>query len=167
MKNYDDEEYDILETIPSTKITTPLIGRIVGTNRYKDILVQFASHKPKPAKIVSGLYRRELIKEEYKGRNVLLLFEKGDPDLPIILNLMEDPLEKLMSLELSEEEKKPKEVMIDGKKILFEAEEEIIMKCGQGQIILRNDGKIILKGTNITSRAKNMNKVKGGAVHIN
>ena len=61
----------------------------------------------------------------------------------------------------------PKDVLIDGKRVTFDAQEEIVLRCGKASIILSRDGKIVIKGTHLLSRSRGMNKIKGGAVHIN
>ena len=144
------------------------IGHLAGTNEQGEVLVEFDSSGPKTAKLVASLNKIELSKGEYKGREVLLVFERGNPNYPIILDLMAYPLESLLSLVICEgKQQKPEETLIDGKRITIEAEDEIILKCGVGCITLRKDGKIVLKGTHIASRAKGMNKIKGATVRIN
>lgn len=53
------------------------------------------------------------------------------------------------------------------KQIKFNAEERIEFECGAGRIVMDKDGKIILRGKTITTRARGVNKVKGGSVQIN
>lgn len=52
-------------------------------------------------------------------------------------------------------------------KLVLEAGREIIIKCGEGVITVSADGKIAIKGTHLLSRAKGVNKIKGGSVAIN
>ena len=92
------------------------------------------------------------------------MFEKGDPEKPIILGLLADPLEEVIALSESQE---PKEVMLDGKRVMLEAQDEIQLKCGEGSITLRKDGKIVIKGTHLLSRSSGPNRIKGGSVQIN
>jgi len=51
--------------------------------------------------------------------------------------------------------------------IVIEAKENLTFKCGEGSITLRKDGKILIKGKDLVSRAQRMNRIKGGAVAIN
>lgn len=51
--------------------------------------------------------------------------------------------------------------------LLLEATEELTLRVGDGSITIRKDGKILIKGTDLVSNAKRMNRVKGGAVAIN
>jgi len=101
-------------------------------------------------------------------REVLLVFEHGDLKRPIITALMAQPDDPNVSLELVETDPEPsKDIRIDGKRITIEADDEVVIKCGPGSIQLQKDGRIILKGIRILSRAKGVNKIKGGAVRIN
>lgn len=52
-------------------------------------------------------------------------------------------------------------------KLTLEAGKEIVIKCGEGTITVSADGKIAIKGTHLLSRAKGINKIKGGSVAIN
>jgi Domain of unknown function (DUF6484) len=84
---------------------------------------------------------------------VLLAFENGDPLLPIVVGLVRRSV-------------KPKPAA-PVRKLLFDAEEEVLLQCGKSSILLRRDGKIVIKGGNIVSRASGTNKVQGGAVRLN
>lgn len=150
------------------KLLAPCIGCIAGTTKLGSILVKFDDNEIKPAKLISGLNRKELTNEETRGREVLIVFERGDPDKPIIVGLMEDPLENLVSLELEDGNgKQSKEFAIDGKRITITAEDEVELKCGKGGITVRKDGKIIIKGTHILSRSSGPQRIKGASVSIN
>lgn len=51
--------------------------------------------------------------------------------------------------------------------LLIEAEKSLTLKCGDGSITIREDGKILIKGKDLVSHATRMNRIKGGAVQIN
>jgi hypothetical protein len=51
--------------------------------------------------------------------------------------------------------------------LIFKARKNLTIECGDGSITLRGDGKILIKGKDLVSRAQRMNRVKGGAVSIN
>ena len=51
--------------------------------------------------------------------------------------------------------------------LLLEATRELTLRVGDGSITIRADGKILIKGTDLVSHAKRMNRIKGGAVSIN
>ena len=54
-----------------------------------------------------------------------------------------------------------------GKKVYIEAEDEIRLKCGEGLVVIDKQGKVVTRGTKVLSRAKGVNKIKGGSVSIN
>jgi len=51
--------------------------------------------------------------------------------------------------------------------LVLEAKQNLTLKVGDGSITLRGDGKILIKGKDLVSHAKRMNRIKGGAVSIN
>src|SRR5205823_3790279 len=99
---------------------------------------------------------------------VLLVFEDGDPALPIILGIVGDRLmPEAPAVETSLPVPRPRDGVIDGKKIVFDAKEEIVLRCGKSSITLRKDGKVVILGAELVSRASGTNKIKGAAVKIN
>jgi hypothetical protein len=51
--------------------------------------------------------------------------------------------------------------------LVVEAKKRIDLKCGKSSIVMRRDGKLVVKGVDVVSRAKRNNKIKGGSVNIN
>lgn len=51
--------------------------------------------------------------------------------------------------------------------IVLEAAEELTLRVGDGSITIRKDGKILIKGQDLVSHAKRVNRIKGGSVSIN
>jgi hypothetical protein len=143
------------------------IGRLAAPGPMGEIQVECCG-STKAARLVSGINRGELSRAQNRGRDVLLIFEAGDPGRPIIVGLMEDPIDSLVAMESSRQSHaEPREILLDGKRITIEAEEEVVLKCGTGSITLRKDGKIVIKGTHLLSRSSGPNRIKGGSVNIN
>jgi hypothetical protein len=59
------------------------------------------------------------------------------------------------------------EALVDGKRVVIEALDEIVLRCGQASITLRRNGRIVIRGTYIETRAIGTNRIKGGNVQIN
>jgi hypothetical protein len=116
-----------------------------------------------PARHVAGLDPAQLTAPVNVGREVLLLYEAGDPGRPVILAWMAEPG---VALTVTPAET-ARVVRVDGKHVVIEAAEEILLQCGRGSILIREDGAIVIKGTNLLSRSSGINKIKGGAVRIN
>ena len=51
--------------------------------------------------------------------------------------------------------------------LVLEAKNNLILKCGDGSITIRADGKILIKGKDLVSHAQRVNRIKGGSVAIN
>ncbi len=148
--------------------TSPCIGRLAGSNSQNDILVEYEGSGPIAAKLISTLNRGDLAKEEQRGREVLLVFDKGNLRRPIIIGLMGNALEDLVSFQVpAEDSKEIKNVLVDGSRITIEAQNEILLKCGKGSILVRKDGKIIIRGTDILSRSSGRHRIRGASVSIN
>lgn len=89
------------------------------------------------------------------GRDIALMFEAGDPRKPIILGLIHHPVPV------------PTEALVDKKRVVIAAEEEIELRCGRSSITLTKAGKVILRGDYLLSRSTGVNRIKGGSVQIN
>ncbi len=104
----------------------------------------------------------------YEGTPVLLFFEDGNAALPIIVGIVRDtvlaPAAPQQATLLAEV---PRKVVCDGKRVVLDAAEEMLLRCGKGSITLRKDGKIVVRGTELVSRASGVQKIKGAAVKIN
>jgi hypothetical protein len=51
--------------------------------------------------------------------------------------------------------------------LVLRARQQVVLQCGDGSITLRGDGKILIKGKDLVSRAQRTNRIKGGSVAIN
>jgi len=67
----------------------------------------------------------------------------------------------------SEHEALDEHVRIDGKTIELAAQESIRIRTGRSVVTVTAEGEVNVRGRNITSRASNVNRVRGGAVKIN
>lgn len=164
---YEEIEADgsaVTSSVAREQAWIPCIGRLAETTLPGSVAVRFGNGAPVLARLMAGLRPSELSRPAMQGREVLVMFERGDPNKPIILGLLHDPLEEVIALSDGQE---PKEINLDGKKVILEAQDEVLLKCGEGSITLRKDGKIIIKGTHLLSRASGPNRIKGGSVQIN
>jgi hypothetical protein len=91
---------------------------------------------------------------------VLLVFENGDPGLPIIVGFVADTF-------LAQSYQEDPNVSVDGKTIVFNATCEIVLQSGKSSLTLRSDGKIVIKGAKIVSRSSGEQKIRGASVQLN
>jgi len=103
------------------------------------------------------------------GREVALLFEESDPRKPIVMGLIQQPESTVASVETPalEEQPQPINVEIDGERLVFTAQKEIVLRCGKASITLTRAGKVLIRGAYVLSRSSGANKIKGGSIALN
>ncbi len=136
-----------------------MIGLLLGLDNSGAPLVGFAGNpqaEATPARSTAHLTREDI------GREVALLFEEGDPSRSLVIGRIQHP-EEMLEAAANE----PKTVEIDGERLFFNANHEIVLRCGKASITLTKAGKIILRGAYVLSRSSGVNRIKGGSVQIN
>lgn len=53
------------------------------------------------------------------------------------------------------------------REIVIEAGDELTLRCGEASIRITRDGRVVIRGEHILSRARGTNRIKGGSVAIN
>ncbi|TIT80215.1 MAG: hypothetical protein E5W57_03745 [Mesorhizobium sp.] len=91
------------------------------------------------------------------GSELALLFEAGDPMRPLVVGRIVDPARRARDLE----------VIRDGNRVVITGDERVELRCGLASIILEKDGRVTIRGSQVTSQASGTNRVRGGAVHLN
>jgi hypothetical protein len=132
-----------------------VLGVLVGFTDSGAPLVDFPGNPQDNA--VSARTTVELSQEDI-GREVALLFEKADPRKPILIGPIvhtEHPAARRLSVDR------------DGERLELSAKREIVLRCGNASITLTRAGKILIRGDYVSSHSRGVNKIKGGAVHIN
>jgi len=154
------------------------VGWLTGWRGGKDgaALVDFAGNDrgPLPARSTVPLDEVAAGAAAARSQGVVLLFEEGDPARPLIMGLVQEPDETplldlvLEAAEGSEEsESAAREVQLDGRRVVLEGNDEVVLRCGKASITLRRNGKIVIRGTYLVSRAEGTNRIRGGSVQIN
>ncbi len=136
-------------------ITGVRIGTIVGAGGPSGVLVThpaLESGEPVPARTAIPVTPSDT------GRQAVLVFENGDPALPIVTGVLLD--EQDSARRAAPGAKREAVLEID-------AGRELVLRCGKSSIMLRSDGEIVIRGVRILSRASRTNKVKGATVQLN
>ncbi len=144
------------------------VGRVVSFAR-GEVRVEVAGRAgdPLPARVSAALDDAELEGAARDGQDAVLLFEDGDPERPILIALLRSPtplLDAALAGTLPEGERVAR---VDGRRVVVEGEEEVILRCGKASLTLRRDGKVVVRGVNVVSQAEQANKIRGGKVQIN
>lgn len=102
---------------------------------------------------------------------VVLLVDIKAPQHPVITGVVRDKLPTAHCMEqkindVSSFIGQP-DVLVDGQRVTLSAQHEILLQCGKSSILLRRDGKVVIKGSNLISRSSGTNKIKGSSININ
>jgi len=160
-----------------------VIGSIVKINSNNKPLVNFFGN---PEDSTIEAISTVSILAQHIGRQVALLFSNADITKPVIVGLIHNPLQEIIDnyqSPLSNEdvelwqplqsEKKSKkdnpefESRVDGKRVVIEGKEEIVLRCGDASITLTKAGKILIRGKYLSNRSSGVNRIMGGSVQIN
>lgn len=171
------ESTEECNTLPAGEV---IVGEFVGLSQIGEPLVNFVLNRqgrPIAALSTSSLTQRHI------GRKVVLMFVDGDLSKPLIVGLVYSPLHEVIeNFELAafQTEATPKtddsvstsvgtehDMHVDGRKVTFEAKEEIVLKCGDASITLNKSGKISIRGKYLLNRATGVNRILGGSVQVN
>ena len=120
-----------------------------------------------------------------RGLPVLLVFEDGDLLRPIIAGMLHPPpapasaaaaeaataAEAAAAAEAAppaqRSRKSSVQARVDGERVEFTARDEVVLRCGEASITLRRNGRIVIEGACVESRARGTHRIKGGHVLIN
>jgi len=134
------------------------IGVLVGFDRSGRPLVAFSNNPQSTA--MPALYTLPLSHDNVGGK-VALVFVDGNIEQPMILGSVKDSLKEPQSGSSAT-------ITVDEKDSLtLTAKRQVTLQCGDSSITLTKDGKIIVRGNYISSRATGMQTIKGGSVQIN
>jgi Domain of unknown function (DUF6484) len=90
----------------------------------------------------------------------VLVFENGDPLLPILVGLIQAPSQAAAPATVVEAD-------VDGKRVRVVGQDEIVLQCGQASVTLRRNGRVVIRGTYVETHSEGTNRIKGGQVQIN
>jgi hypothetical protein len=157
------------------------VGSLVQWSSGQPPLVDFPGNEggPLPARTTIPLDATIITEAIASARGVLLSFEDGRPEAPIITGLLQDCGEigtrPDTAPEVWDGDPEPErpttiaelEARVDGRRVELEAADEIVLRCGQASIVLRSNGRVVIRGTYVETRSHGVNRVKGGSVEIN
>jgi hypothetical protein len=147
------------------------IGWVTGVNADGNPLVDFPGNTagPLPALSTLAVDLSTLQAAAAARQGAVLFFEEGNGRLPILLGLVQKPsntplLDTLLDAPAPQE---GTDATIDGKRVVLEGKDEIVLRCGQASITLRRNGKVLIRGVQVETHATGTNRIKGGSVQIN
>ncbi len=134
----------------------PVVGRIVRMDAAGP-WVDFPGNPGGPvlARTTIPLEREVVAAASAESRGVLLVFEQSWLDRPIVVGLLQAP------------DAEPATARVDGKRVVLEGKDEVELRCGAASITLRRNGRIVIRGVEVETRARGRNRIRGGSVQIN
>jgi len=156
-----------------------VVGRLLPGSTAAAPLVDFHGngHGPVRARSAVPMDSGTVDRAVATGQGAVLVFENGDPRLPIVSGLIwsgqpATPFQELLVSPRSaapegRASRTPVEARLDGERVVLEGKREVVLKCGEASITLRSDGKMVLRGTYVETYAKGLNRIKGASVKIN
>ena len=132
------------------KIEGILIGRLLGL---EPPMVAFPGGPP------NGAEARAMATNLTQGGEVALMFEGGDPQKPVILGPM--------ARQSREPRTAPITLEANGERVEIEADQELVLRCGEASITLTKEGKVLIKGAYLSSRSTGLHRIQGGTIEIN
>lgn len=159
-----------LSSVEQTKwIEGARIGRIVAVDSKGRVQIDYPGNSlgPLTALLCASLSEKaqQVIKDS--PPRIVLVFEDNDPSKPIIVDFLIDkidlPEKEMLALDISPEQN----ITLDGKTIQFNADDQIVLKCGKASITLTRSGKVLIRGAYLLNRSSGVNRIRGASVHVN
>ena len=184
-------ELQTASTIPLIAPGEVLLGVLSSISDIGSPVVKFPQFPH--LKAVSALSTIPIL-SQYIGRQVALLFTQEIIPQPIVLGFLYSPLQQMLDnpTELKAAPEKSAQadhvvfdecistplpiintdlqvdtVHLDGKRVVLEGQEEVVLRCGEASITLTRNGKIVIRGKYLLSRASGVNRILGGSVQVN
>ena len=186
MENDRHEDIEVFESVSAAPVKTAAPGELVlatvcGFDHAGQVLVSIDDAEPLNALATVAVEPRHL------GQQVALMFVNGDTRRPVIIGLIRSHLDAVLDATASAAassdgqveapatavagERVPDapatDVIVDGKRLVLQGEEEIVLKCGDSSITLTKSGKIVIRGKYLLNRSSGVNRIMGGSVQVN
>lgn len=112
-----------------------------------------------PEALLAAVARRQgavLLLAEGEPRPILIGLLQPETETPLLDAVLGAPAERLV--EVAE---------VDGKRVVVEGRDEIVLRCGEASITLRRNGRVVIRGTQLETRASGLQRIQGGKIEIN
>lgn len=116
-----------------------------------------------PVSIGIAASDKELVQAAWLGRRALVVRTADPSSRAVLVSLVRERV----SLDESVHTGCGITARIDGEVVRIKAESEIELRCGKSSLVMRKDGRIELHGTNVLSRSRGPNRVKGATIELN
>lgn len=101
------------------------------------------------------------LRHAHIGCRVVLMFEFAQPSLPIIMGVLRERDGEGWPPSLATDRV---ELDAGGERLIVSAKRKLVLRCGQSNVRLCDDGRIEIKGQAIVTEAVGANRIRGGSV---
>ena len=164
----------VIELNTSECIDGSRVGRVIQRDDDGQIWIDFAKNPRGPllAKVCDTVCRKLSIMPDVTDIDVLLVFEESRSDMPVVIDIIHTTVDAYIKETTIEPQESTNnlpstEVLVDGRKVIFDAEEQLELRCGKSSITLTKNGKVQIRGAYVLTRSSGVNHIKGGSVKIN
>lgn len=144
---------------PRSPVYGVVTGQFLGLDSDGNPMVVFPGQQGTAARRARSIANLESVPF---GAEVILQFDQGNLNLPIIMGIIQTPQPTTGQSELE-----PLQVEVDHQHLQIQAQEKLTLRCGAASITLTRAGKILIKGNYLSSHATGTHRIKGGCVQIN
>ena len=152
-----------------------IVGTLVSIDDQGRLLVDFPGNPAEGALVAITTLE---LNQQNLGRQVALLFLNGDLHQPVVMGMIHSPLQTMLDNfdqaarqsgegVAIESDLSVDDVEVNGKRVVFEAQDEMVFKCGESSITLTKSGKVLIRGKYLLNRSSGVNRIMGGSVQVN
>ncbi len=154
---------DLLAATPSSM--TPVIGHLDGLDDEGRVLFRSDAIGATPVPVTIGLpiTDDELVRAARSQARALVFECQGSWPRRVLAGLLRDRVSEAARTA------PPGEIAVevDGATVRLNAQKEIVLRCGNASLSLRQDGRVVLSGTYVLSTSQGPNKIKGATIALN
>jgi len=160
---------------PPALIDDVLVGWVAGLDSRRGLLVDFPGNSAGalPARTILALDGAAVEAAVRYRQGAVLQFEDGDPRRPVLMGLLQATsatpmLDALLAAPAPPAPPDPERTArVQGKRVVLEGEDEVVLRCGDATIILRRNGAVVIRGQELETRSSGRHRIRGRKVAIN
>jgi hypothetical protein len=138
--------------VPASALATGLPEVIVGTLTGLEGGAPVVEYPHQNRDLVALARTTVALEGAQVGHSVVLVFEQGDAARPIVVGVIR-PAETSPAT--------------PPQQLVLTAGREVVLRSGKASLTLTRDGRVIIQGEYLVSRASGVNRIQGGSVQIN
>jgi hypothetical protein len=152
----------------ATEAAGACIGRVVSFEAGQ-VCVEFEGNMRGPlvARVSAAIDDVALAEAAREKQDVVLLFEGGSPTRPLLVGVLRSATPLVDASLAGPLPQGEKVARVDGRRVVIEGHEEVVLRCGKASLTLQRNGRVVLRGVNVISQAEEVQKIRGGKVQIN